>query len=181
MWSTIKYTVHYFFSLCCVSASRLSALIYYIVWTDQYTHTPAVPQCWPSVVDTGPALRHHWVSTPHCWWSLLVGISSCSADNRNGQWRIQQLPDGGGAPIFCKNFYTPQLALICSGGVRGHAPPENFEIWGLKWRILDHIVFLFLRPWTRGGGGAGCAPPLDPPLDTGADTECLTAFSILHH
>ena len=45
---------------------------------------------------------------------------------------------GGGAPIFGKNFYTPQLALICSRGIR-HAPPENCEIWGLQWRISDHI------------------------------------------
>ena len=29
---------------------------------------------------------------------------------------------------FCKNLYTPQLAIICSWGVLGHAPLENFEI-----------------------------------------------------
>ena len=73
------------------------------------------------------------------------------------QWRIKELTDGGGGANFCKNLYTPQLALICSRRVRGHAPPEKFKISGLKWRIRNHIsaeIWSFFCFWNpeRGGG-----------------------------
>ena len=34
------------------------------------------------------------------------------------QWRIQEFTDGGGGRLV-KKWYTPELALICSRGVRG--------------------------------------------------------------
>ena len=78
------------------------------------------------------------------------------------QWRIQELTEGGGAD-FRKNLYTPQLALICYKGVRGHAPSGKF--CNLMPQLAhfrpffgrNMVVFLFWGPWTGGGALPGSA------------------------
>ena len=59
-----------------------------------------------------------------CSWST----TALKVDQQH--WRIQELTDGGRR--FFPRIYThhswQSQPLVCSRGVRGHAPPDNFEI-----------------------------------------------------
>ena len=41
------------------------------------------------------------------------------------QCRIQELTNGGGERRFFQEFIHTTATLVCSSGVRGHAPPEK--------------------------------------------------------
>ena len=66
-----------------------------------------------------------------CWASIGYGGTELYQSSFNRavciQWRIQELTNGGGRRFFQKNIpFT--ASLVCSGGVRGHAPTEKIEI-----------------------------------------------------
>ena len=78
---------------------------------------------------------------------------------------------GGGGADFCKKHCTPQLALIFSRGVQGHAPPwKNLQSKAsndaFKTIFRAKHVSFFVFETLNGGGGAPAAP-LPPGSATG--------------
>ena len=63
---------------------------------------------------------------------------------------------------FARIYTHHSWHLYALEGSGGHPPPENFKIWGLKRRILDHIsaeIWSFFGFWdSERGARAGCAP-----------------------
>ena len=88
-----------------------------------------------------------------CHTVIITFLSDYSGGSSNCQT--------GGAPIFCKNFYTPQPALICSRGVQDCSPGK---FWNLRPQ-MTHSRRYFGRNIV-----------VDPPLDWHVVSHAATNF-----
>ena len=92
---------------------------------------PSKHESWPNVGLLLGQRRRRWVNSKPTLGQRLMfaGVWLSLGVLGHLHRRIQELTDGGGAPkIEIISTHLMQLALICSRGVRWHAPLENFEI-----------------------------------------------------